>query len=123
MHYYVTVIIIFFLRLEKFSFISNPASFFIFIFEIFFGNWNSPHTSSIKNSKYKIDTKKYLYKSEDNEDDKIEIFINNYGLRGKVDDRALSDLDILFIGGSTTIQSTITDGKTFVDVLIIILKS
>ena len=61
--------------------------------------------------------KNIWYKSEDNEDDKIEIFINNYGLRGKVDDRALSDLDILFIGGSTTIQSTITDGKTFVDVL------
>ena len=113
------VIIIFYSKIRKnLVLFLIPPLFFIFIFEIFFGNWNSPHTSSIKKIKNtKLIQKNIWYKSKDNEDDKIEIFINNYGLRGKANDRALRDLDILFIGGSTTIQSTITDGKTFIDVL------
>jgi len=95
-----------------------PPLFFIFIFEIFLGNWSSSNTSSINKIKNTTIVQKNIwYKSINDEDDKIKVSINQYGLRGRAKDKGLNNIDILFIGGSTTIQSTITDGKTFVDVL------
>lgn len=98
-------------------FLSFPFISF-FILEFFFGSWNNEVKTSVKKIKNTTIVQKNIwYNSKDQTDDKISLFINNFGLRGKTQNNSLDHLDILFVGGSTTIQSTITDGKTFIDVL------
>ncbi len=92
--------------------------FIFFIIEIFLGSWSIENQSKYKKFKNTTLTQKNIwYLSEDKLDDKISIYLNRYGLRGRLVNESLDNLDILFMGGSTTVQSTITDGKTFVGAL------
>ena len=84
------------------------------ILELIFGNWFSPNNlnrlNNIKDSRLHYHND--FYKGED-------IIINytrdKFGFRGDYDN--VNNIDILTIGGSTTDQRYITDGKTWQDII------
>lgn len=94
-----------------------PFLIVVFILELFFGSWN--YTTQLTDVRKFKETTLILnniwYKT--NEDRKIQIYLNKFGFRGKLKNNSIDNLDILTVGGSTTVQSTLTDGKTFQDIL------
>lgn len=93
-----------------------------FIYELFLGNWtDTKNLTDLK--KFKETTlivNNIWYKSK--EDKKITVYLNRLGFRGKLKNNSLDNLDIVTLGGSTTVQSTITDGKTFQDIMYKLFK-
>ena len=87
---------------------------FLVVIELIFGNWVfGPEFGMMnipRNMNKVIDTKRYLLLKD------AVYTRDEYGLRGNYGDDP-ANIDILVIGGSTTDESFITDGETWVDVL------
>ena len=94
-------------------------SILIVLVELCFGNWlgkkNINHLNIYKNFTYKY--KQALYKGNPN----IIYKKDKYGFRGNY--KNIKDIDILTVGGSTTDQRFITEGKTWQNVLSRLLSS
>ena len=95
----------------------NTAVLFIgiIILELFFGNWfkkSGLHLLSIPRNVQLSFKANNIYQSEDN---LITYSRDEFGFRGIYND--VGDIDILTVGGSTTNQLYVTDGKTWQDVI------
>jgi len=107
-------LVIFVLKITFINFIT--LLFGIVLLELIFGNWFGPQDPMSRLSLFKDDTIKYdtshLYKSEQG----YSIYTRDrFALRGVYE--GLDQIDILTIGGSTTDQRMVSEGKTWQDVL------
>jgi len=87
----------------------------ILVAEIFFGNWFYPDNLNRLNIIRSRTVKYDIAGLYDSSSKAISITRDQYGLRGAF--QLPADIDILTVGGSTTDQRYITDGKTWQDVL------
>lgn len=88
----------------------------LFLLELIFGNWTNPHNLNLlyipKSTALSYDAQ-WLYPSADGAP--ILYRRDRYGFRGSYSD--VSRLDLITMGGSTTDQRYVTEGKTWQDVL------